>query len=301
MDGNTQVVTIAYEETDENLASNIGGVSTVSGYDVGEDFDDVDSFDSFSHGYVITREASYLDIASGEVKTVTYTCYETDTLGCITDPEYLLLSAADVKELYAGVERSNEFEGEEMWFIVEEIVHTYDGTAIKNRQFGYEISTYNTYREEDIYHMIYPIAEGFRGYSSPNTAFCPLFQVSYGTDASYDINLSVFGLESLVVTRPPNKTVYHYDEYVDTTGWEVIAYYTDGTTKDVSSEVQLTSEFYSFGVGAWSKQERYYDSKKKGYNVPIEYESSKAVVNGKEVYINGARKVTGSFFISYTG
>ena len=159
-----------------------------------------------------------------------------------------------------------------------------------------------TYCEEDNLGSTYPISEGYRGYQPLGTSFHPLLQVSYGADASYDINLSVLGLESLAVTKLPNKTVYSYGEFVDTTGWEVIAYYTDGTTKDVSSETYLKRpEFYSFGLGKYSVQQQYYDSKKKGYNVPIEYESSKAVVDGKEVYINGVTKVTGSFFISYTG
>lgn len=111
--------------------------------------------------------------------------------------------------------------------------------------------------------------------------FVPFLTVYYQSHADYELNLTVFGLDRLVIAKMPDKSQYRLTEMLDITGLEVTLYYTDGTSKDVSSSVTIPRAFFEYGLGMNSDQEHYYDADKKCYNIPVEY-SENGVYPGKD-------------------
>ena len=111
--------------------------------------------------------------------------------------------------------------------------------------------------------------------------FIPFMTVYYQSSATYELNLSVFGLDRLVISKMPDKAQYRMTEMLDTTGMQVTLYYTDGSSKDVSSSVTIPSFFRQYGLGMQSDHERYYDADNKCYNIPVEYSES-GVYPGKD-------------------
>lgn len=285
---NNQVVSITYTEPDETACSNVTWNTWTprdeNGSLVMDKAPEVDlSTKQYHYGsYTEYADVTYLDLSDGQVKTQTFS--------------FDGISVAQAMSTSAAIQISPAG-GDDDSYTVTVVGTKFEGLEQRGNLLGGVISTWET-----TYGVIVSWDYVYWMYDTPlGETFVPILTLQYQGSATYDINVTAFGLESLLVTKLPNKTVYSYNEYVNTTGWEVIAYYTDGTIKDVSSEAHLASMFYSVGLGQSPRQEQYYDSDKKGYNVPIEYESKKAIIDGKEVYLNGARKVTGSFFISYTG
>ena len=66
--------------------------------------------------------------------------------------------------------------------------------------------------------------------------FIPVLTLEYFTSASAAVNFVVAALQNLVIT-PPEKTVYHYGEALEYTGYSATASYSNGDSEDVTALV----------------------------------------------------------------
>ena len=148
--------------------------------------------------------------------------------------------------------------------------HNVEGIEERNGQLGWHIGHRN-----DIYCVIPDINYTYFHYTEyVGESFVPFITVDYQHKATYELNLTVFGLDRLVITKMPDKAMYRKREMLDLTGMEVTLYYTDGNSKDVSSSVTIPRSFVIDGLGVLSDQIYYYDAEHYGYNVPVEYKES---------------------------
>lgn len=163
--------------------------------------------------------------------------------------------------------------------------HNVEGIEERNGQLGWLIGHRN-----DIYCVIPDINYTYFHHTEyVGESFSPFMTVDYQALATYQLNLSVFGLDKLVITKMPDKSVYRQEEMLDLTGMEVTLYYTDGNSKDVSSDVSIPRSFVIDGLGVLSDQIYYFDAENSGYNVPVEYKENN-VSPGKDT-------ITGNLFI----
>ena len=123
-------------------------------------------------------------------------------------------------------------------------VREFYGFTQPNGQFGYIVRTF---------HDLYPdrvsrkmgdssaaaewFAENFAGRYPLGETFIPLMTLYYDSHASCTLNLSVATLLPTLSITPPEKTVYHYREALEYTGYSAAASYSNGDTEDVTALV----------------------------------------------------------------
>ena len=239
-ENNNLAVSVSYQELDATLASNVRS-EYADWQEVGTTYlDDWDDYETLSTASITTYELKYFDVTSGNNDTLTYSLYNTEhpyssIAGHIISPE-------KVRHTQERIDADNADYMARGFTFREYLtscpcIREYDN-GIKGRQFGYWRDTYTAIFENDNAGVIYPVTEGLVGFLPVSSAFIPLLQISYGSEASSSFKLSVITLQSLLCS-PSIKTTYHYGEAIDYTGYTFTAVYSNGDTVDVSSLVDF--------------------------------------------------------------
>ena len=254
---NTQVVTITYAEVDEVAASNI--TSWNPNYDPEYDdpewewepvsnnsegcnywaerdengnliFETPDYWDEnrqFHYGTTTYHtRLKYLDTSDGQMKEATFSIsgisigYNDGKSG--GGNLYIEIVPGGSGESYSDDIRSLSVPTTSL-----------SGIEERNGQLGwvltYSLELYDVIPEWNYY--TYLVGAKYVG-----EEFIPFMAIQHQSQATYELNLSVFGLHELLIS-PPTKTKYHSGEQYDFTGLVCTAVYTDGSTEDVTSSV----------------------------------------------------------------
>ena len=282
---NTQVVKITYHELDEQACSNVetynhwrGEWRSTDEYSyyyyrphtdendniVFETPDYKDSEGKWHYGTTTYyTDVRYLDLSDGLIKTQTF------SISGVSVP---------ISEGHDGTIDLVPGSGsdEEMFYVTIPSTNV-SGIKERNGQLGWVLIS-----RSDVYCVIPDINYSYlHQILYVDESFVPFMTVYYQSSAEYELNLSVFGLHRLVISKMPDKAQYRLTEMLDTTGMEVTVYYTDGNSKDVSSSITIPSCFRQYGLGMQSQQERYYDTENSLYKIPVEYKED-GVYPGKD-------------------
>ena len=253
-DTNNLAVSISYQEIDETLCSNVK-VTDWDYYDYNEVYDNEGNSMWYASTYSVKASVSFLDTETGETGSKTFITEDfTDAYDFHPDNYISYEKYTDLLTNGWWEWHWEYINGEKVR--VKDKLYTYV-TALTakefnyfhqiNGQFGYEVLTYHDLYPKDVYEKM-ASGEAIIGWFGSNLAgryplgetFVPLMTVYYDSHASYTLNFSVVTLLSALSITPPEKTIYHYKEALEYTGYSAVASYSNGDTEDVTALVTFS-------------------------------------------------------------
>ena len=247
----TVPVEVTYEETDVSLVSNIVSNELVrAGYEGIDESNRMSIISPNAYAYYVHNikyNAWNTDTGSIENKTLEYTFRMSFAANHWYDYDYWDSEGnLDISKvpLY-GDDFSPTLDPPEY---IEEII-------IRNipQQMDWRNKFYVNARQYGFYRLSFNILADLGFYKSTgkgwmvdyyrtspiSSVFVPILQLSYGSEASTTVNIYCKLIHSLTILQP-TKVTYHYNQPFDPTGLTAVVTYTDGETKDVTSEVVVT-------------------------------------------------------------